>query len=333
MARTAADVAVDLGTAMTRIVVRGRGIVLEEPSVVATEGGEVLSVGADARRMLGRASGAVTVVRPIRGGVVADFDATEHLLRAVVRRVTGRALLRPRLIVCVPAETTEVERRAVQESARAAGGREVTLVAAPLAAALGAGLPITEPVASMVVDVGAGKTEVAVISLGGMVVQHSIRVAGDALDEALAWWLRSRHNLSIAEQAAEQVKQEVGAAAKGDRSQTMRVRGRDVPSGKPREIALTSEDCVAALAEPVARIRDAVLAALKQTPPELASDIIERGVVLCGGTSHLRHLDRVLREATGLAVVQAEHPLRCAVLGAGRLLEDPALYARVAASA
>lgn len=332
MARTAADIAVDLGTASTRVVVRGRGLVVEEPSVVATEGGEVVGVGEAARRMLGRAPGGIEVVRPIRDGVVADFDATEQLLRHLIRQASGRALLRPRVLVCVPAETTEVERRAVQESARSAGGREVFLVATPIAAAIGAELPITEPVASMVVDAGAGRTGVAVLSLGGMVVQHSVRVAGDAMNEAIAWWLRSRHNLVVGEQTAEAVKLEVGAAAPEEGPPlSMRVRGRDVASGKPREIDVTSDDCVQALAEPVARVRDAVLETLKLTPPELSSDVIERGIVLCGGSSRLRHLDRVLREATGLPIVRAEHPFRCAALGAGRLLEDPALFARVAA--
>jgi len=327
----AADVAVDLGTANTRIVVRGRGLALEAPSVVATRGGEAVAVGQEAREMLGRAPAGITVIQPIRGGVVADFEATEQLLHTLLRKVSSRTFLRPRILVCVPAETTEVERRAVQESARTAGGREVYLVAAPLAGAIGAGLPVTEPVANMIVDIGAGQTEVAVISLGGVVVQHSVRVAGDAMDEAIAQWLRSRQNLVIGEQTAESVKLRIGCATVPDRPDRMRVRGRELATGKPREIEIDSDDIARALAEPVARIRDAVLEALGRTPPELSADIIDRGVILCGGTSQLRHLDRVLREVTGLPVFAAEQPLHCAALGAGHLLEDPDLFGRVAA--
>lgn len=330
MARLAADVAVDLGTATTRVVVRGRGLVAEEPTVVATTGGEAVTIGEAARQMLGRAPTGTTVVQPIQGGVVADFEATERLLHALLRSASPRSLLRPRLLVCVPAETTEVERRAVQDSARSAGAREVYLVAAPMAAAIGAGLPVLEPVGSMILDIGAGQTEVAVISLGGMVVRQSVRVAGDAMDEALTHWLRSRKNLVIGAQAARELKHAIGSALPSSRPQAQRVRGRDLATGKPREVEVRSDDIAAAFAEPVARIRDAVLDLLARTPPELSSDIIDRGVILCGGTSRLPGLDRVLREATGLPILGAEHPLHCAALGAGALLEDGALFERVA---
>lgn len=328
----AADVAVDPGTSTTRVAVRGRGLVVEAPSVVAVRAGEPAAIGAEAREMLGRSPAGIRVIQPIRGGVVADFDATEMLLHALIKQAAARTLLRPRVLVCVPAETTEVERRAVQDSARAAGARDVQLVAAPMAAAVGAGLPILDPIGSMIVDIGAGQTEVAVISLGGMVVRRSIRVAGAAMDEAIAHWLRSRRNLVIGEQTAESLKHQIGSAVVPDAPQTVRVRGRDLATGKPLEVEIGADDLSQAVAEPVARIRDVVLEALSVTPPELSADIIDRGVILCGGTSLLRGIDRVLREATGLPVLEAERPLQCAALGAARLLDDAALYERVAAA-
>lgn len=314
------------------MVVRGRGLVFEEPSVVATRGGEAVAIGAEAHEMLGRAPSGIEVVQPIRGGVVADFDATEQFVHHLLRRVAGRTLLRPRAVVCIPVETTEVERRAVQESARAAGTRDVRLVAAPIAAALGAELPVLKPLGSLIVDIGAGRTEVAVISLGGMVVHHAIRIAGDAMDEAITHWLRSRHNLVIGQQAAEDLKRRIGWATSPANPEQVRLRGRDLATGKPREQAIGADDIAQAIAEPVARIRDAVLDALSRTPPELSSDIIDRGAILCGGGSRLRGLDRVLRDATGLPVLEAEHPEQCVALGAARLLEDAALLDRAVAA-
>ncbi len=328
-----ADVAVDLGTSTSRVVVRGRGLVLEAPSVVALRGGELAAVGADAREMLGRSPSGVRVVQPIRGGVVADFDATETLLHYLLREAAPRSLRRPRVLVCVPAETTEVERRAVQDAARAAGARDVTLVAAPLAAALGAGLPIVDPIGSLILDIGAGQTEVAVISLGGMVVHRALRVAGNALDEAVAHWLRSRRNVVIGEQTAEGLKLKHGHAAPPEHPDTFRIRGRDLATGKPRDLDLGEDELATAMAEPIARIRDTLLEALASTPPELCADLLDRGVLVCGGTSNLRGLSRVLRDATGMPVLQAEAPTHCTALGAARLLDDAALYERVVTAA
>lgn len=329
-----ADLAVDLGTSNTRVVVRGRGVVLEVPTVIATRPGargpEVVAIGREARRMLGRTPPEIKVVRPVRGGVVADFESTELLLRQVLTRVGARSLRKPRVLVCVPSGTTEVERRAVQESTRAAGAREVLLAATSMAAAIGAGIPVTDASGSLIVDVGGGRTGVGIVSLGGMVVRKGLQVAGTSMDEALARWVRQHHSLRIGETVAESLKLRVGAAAHTDPVRSMRIRGRDLPTGAPREVDVTSHDTAEALADTVARIRQLVLDALREAPPEIAADIHDRGLVLCGGGASLHLLDRVLSDATGLPVLQPDAPERCVALGAAVLLDDAALFERVA---
>lgn len=333
--RAAADLGVDLGTASTRVVARGRGVVLDVPSVVATasrpRGREVVAVGDDARKMIGRVPEGTRVARPVRGGVVADFEATEQLLRALLAKAGAGGLRKPRLLVGVPSGTTEVERRAVQDSARAAGAGHVALVPCALAAAMGAELPVADAVGSMIVDVGAGRTHVAVVSLGGLVVQRSLQVAGDDLDEALAGWLREQHALVVGERTAETLKVRVGTVTPSVHADLkMRIRGRDVPSGRPREVDVTAHDVALALADGVQRIQQLVLDALRETPPELAADIVDRGVIVCGGTSALRGLDTRLKDDTGLPVLQAEHPTACVARGLGRLLdEDPVVLERI----
>lgn len=338
MAKQPADLAIDLGSSYTRIAVRGRGVVLEEPTVVATElaarGREVVAVGSEAREMIGRTPAGITVVRPVRHGVVADFEATEHLLSRLLARVVGRSIVKPRVLVCVPAETTEVQRRAVQDAMRAAGAREVFLMPGIMAAAIGADLPVSRPVGSLVVDAGGGRTEVGIISLGGLVIRRSLSIGGDAADEAIAAWSRAERGVTIGERTAEAIKLRVGAAlveADEDRGRPlqMRVRGRDIQTGSPREIDVSASDVADALDAVVGTIRQVILDALKETPPELAADIVDRGLILCGGFSALRGLDMLVRTDTGLPVLRADEPPRCAARGAGLLLDDPALFARV----
>lgn len=330
--RATADLAVDLGTSNTRLALRGRGVVVDQPSVVATHSGprgrEVVAVGEEARRMLGRTPAGTHVVRPVREGVVADFEATEQLLSALLKRVPGRTLLRPRLVVCVPSSTTEVERRAVTDSARAAGGRDVQLVATSLAAAIGAGLPVSEAIGNLIIDVGGGRVEVAVTSLGGLVVRRSVPVAGCAMDEAVRRWLREQRGLQVGERTAEQLKTRIGSAIPLDDPPTMRIRGRDLESGSPRELDVSANDLVSALRPVVNRIRDVVLEALRETPPELAADIVERGALVVGQAARLYGLTDLLRDATGLPVLLGDHPDRAVALGAARMLEDPVLLAR-----
>lgn len=334
--RVAAELAVDLGTSHTRVVVRGRGIVLEAPTVVAIQQGprgrEVVAVGADARKMIGRTPAGLAVVRPVRGGVIADFEAAEQLLRHLLGAAGTRSFFRPRALVCIPTGTTEVERRAVQESARAAGAREVYLVATSMAAALGAGLPVSDPVGSVILDIGGGRTDVGVVSMGGLVVRQSLQVAGDALDDAIRSWLRRNHSLEIAERTAETLKHHIGAAHVHATPHRMRVRGRDVVTGAPRELDVSTAEVAEAIESPVGRIRRCVLDALRDTPPELSSDICDRGLLLCGGGSALRDLDVLLREDTGLPVLHTDDPARCVARGAERLLDDAALFERVAAT-
>lgn len=334
--RVAADLAVDLGTSTTRVVVRGRGLVTEAPTVVATQQGprgrSVVAVGADARRMIGRTPAGMTVVRPVRNGVVADFEATEQLLRHLLAAAGARSIFRPRVLVCIPSGTTEVERRAVQESARAAGAREVYLVATSMAAAIGAGLPVGEPVGSLIIDAGAGRTNVGLTSLGGLVVRKSLDIAGDTLDEAIRSWMRRNHSLEIAERTAETLKHHVGAAIPHAEPLKMRIRGRDTVAGAPRELDVTTAQIAEAIEAPVNQIRRCVLEALREAPPELSADICDRGLLLCGGSSALRELDTLLREDTGLPVLHTDDPARCVARGAGRLLEDAELCERVAAT-
>ena len=325
-----ADMAIDLGTANTLVYVKGRGIVLDEPSVVAISDvkgrKQVLAVGDEAKQMLGRTPGNIAAIRPLRDGVIADFEVAEEMIKHFIRKVHNRrSFTSPMIIVCVPSGSTAVERRAIQESAESAGARKVFLIEEPMAAAIGAGLPVTEPSGSMVVDIGGGTTEVAVISLGGIVYARSVRVGGDKLDEAIISYIRRTHNLLIGESTAERIKMEIGAASPpddGSDGPTAEVKGRDLRDGVPKEVVVTQRQIAESLAEPVSQIVEAVRVALENTPPELAADIVDKGIVLTGGGALLNRLDQVLRDATGLPVVVAEQPLLCVALGTGRALED-----------
>jgi rod shape-determining protein MreB len=321
-----ADMAIDLGTANTLVYVKGRGIVLNEPSVVAISDQrgrkQVLAVGEEAKLMLGRTPGNISAIRPLRDGVIADFEVAEEMIKHFIRKVHNRrGFASPMIIVCVPSGSTAVERRAIQESAESAGARKVLLIEEPMAAAIGAGLPVTEPSGSMVVDIGGGTTEVAVISLGGIVYARSVRVGGDKLDEAIISYIRRQFNLLIGESTAERIKLEIGAAAApedGEEGPMAEVKGRDLMNGVPREVVVSQRQVAEALAEPVGQIVDAVKTALENTPPELAADIVDKGIVLTGGGALLGRLDQVLRDATGLPVVAAEDALSCVALGTGR---------------
>lgn len=333
--RRGPDLAVDLGSSAARLGARGRGIVAEIPTVVAVQQGrrgkQIVASGVEARKMLGRTPAATEVIRPVRAGVIVDFDAAEHLLRGLLG-MAGRTVLRPRVVVCVPYGLTDVERKAVQESVRAAGARDVSLIDAPMAAAVGADLPVSKPVGSMIVDVGAGRTHVAVVSLGGVVVSRAIQVAGDAIDGAIAAWMRDEHELVIGAHTAESIKHKIGCAVPLEPPLHTRVRGRDLGGGGPREVDLDSNQLHAAISGPVQAIRDAMLAVLRETPPEISADILQRGVILSGGGGRLRHMDRVLRDACHLPVLTADDPARCVARGACQILEDDALYERVAVS-
>jgi len=325
-----ADMAIDLGTANTLVYVKGRGIVLAEPSVVAMADvrgkKQIVAVGEEAKQMLGRTPGYITASRPLRDGVIADFEVAEEMIKHFIRKVhRRRGLASPLIIVCVPSGSTAVERRAIQESAESAGARRVQLIEEPMAAAIGAGLPVTAPSGSLVVDIGGGTTEVAVISLGGIVYSRSVRVGGDKMDEAIISYIRRNHSLLIGEASAERIKMDLGAAAcagDSDEGPYRDVRGRDLMSGVPREVLVSQRQIADSLAEPVGAIVEAVKVALENTPPELASDIVDKGMVLTGGGALLHRLDQVLRDATGLPVVVAENPLQCVALGTGRALEE-----------
>jgi rod shape-determining protein MreB len=324
-----ADMAIDLGTANTLVYVKGRGIVLNEPSVVAIaeEKGKkkVLAVGDEAKMMLGRTPGYIHAIRPLRDGVIADFEVAEEMIKHFIRKVHNRrSFASPIIIVCVPSGSTAVERRAIQESAESAGARRVFLIEEPMAAAIGAGLPVTEPTGSMVVDIGGGTTEVAVLSLGGIVYSRSVRVGGDKLDEAIIAYIRRNHNLLIGEGSAERIKKEIGSAcppADGD-GRTMEIKGRDLMNGVPKELVVSERQIAESLTEPVGAIIEAVKVALEHTAPELAADIVDKGIVLTGGGALLSNLDYVLRHATGLPVSIADDPLSCVALGTGRALEE-----------
>ncbi|WP_428535337.1 rod shape-determining protein [Rhodopila sp.] len=326
----AADMAIDLGTANTLVYVKGRGIVLSEPSVVAIAEvrgkKQVVAVGEEAKQMLGRTPGHITASRPLRDGVIADFEVAEEMIKHFIRKVhKRRGFASSLIIVCVPSGSTAVERRAIQESAESAGARRVRLIEEPMAAAIGAGLPVTDPSGSMVVDIGGGTTEVALISLGGIVHARSVRVGGDKMDEAIISYIRRHHNLLIGESSAERIKMDIGAAATLDADDPgpyREVRGRDLLSGVPREIVMTQREIADSLTEPVSAIIEAVKVALENTPPELSADIVEKGIVLTGGGALLYRLDQALREATGLAVAVADNPLQCVALGTGRALEE-----------
>lgn len=324
-----ADMAIDLGTANTLIYVKGKGIILNEPSVVAyhvRDGKkQVLAVGEDAKLMLGRTPGSIEAIRPMRDGVIADFGVAEEMIKHFIRKIHRRAWFvpKPRIIVCVPHGATPVEKRAIRDSVEQAGAGKVGLIAEPIAAAIGAGMPITDPTGSMVVDIGGGTTEVAVLSLGDIVYARSVRVGGDRMDEAIISSLRRQHNILVGDSTAERIKTAIGTARIPDdgRGASMEIRGRDLLNGVPKETEITQAQVAEALAEPVQQICDAVMAALESTPPDLAADIVDRGVMLTGGGALLGDLDLALREQTGLAISVADETLNCVALGTGKALE------------
>jgi rod shape-determining protein MreB len=326
------DLAIDLGTANTCVYARGKGIVVNEPSIVALNNtnGRIEAVGADAKDMLGRTPGNITAIRPMRDGVIADFDAAEKMLTHFIRKAHKRSgWLRPRVVIGVPSEITQVERRAVKDSAMRAKASEVHLVEEAMAAAIGAGMPITEAAGNMVVDIGGGTTDIAVISLAGVVYGKSVRIAGNELDEAIILHARKAHNLLIGERTAEQIKIAIGSAAVLDERLTMEVKGRHVSEGRPRTVTMNDEEIRKALSEPVRAIVQAVHDALERIPPELSADIFDRGIILTGGGSQLKNFDRRLRDETGLPVQMAEDPLTSVVLGAGKMLSDFPLLRRI----
>jgi rod shape-determining protein MreB len=330
------DLAIDLGTANTLIYARGRGVVSCEPSVVAVRKDNrgvrrVLAVGSEAKEMLGRTPDAISAIRPMKDGVIADFDVTEAMIRHFISRTHQRsALVKPRVVIGIPFGITEVEKRAVRESAQIAGAREVFLVEEPLAAAIGAGLPITEASGNMIVDIGGGTTEVAVISLSGIVYSCSVRVGGDKMDEAIVQYMKRKYNLLIGEQTAERVKCHIGNCFESGATETMEVKGRDLVAGLPKTLTVTSDEIREALHEPVNAIIQAVREALERTPPELSADIVDKGIVLSGGCSLLRGLDILMREETGLPVMTADDPLAAVVIGCGRALDDADLLKNIA---
>ena len=324
-----ADMAIDLGTANTLVYVKGRDIVLNEPSVVAIakvrDKNQVLAVGEEAKLMLGRTPGNIEAIRPLKDGVIADFDIAEEMIKYFIRKVHNRrTFASPLVVICVPSGSTAVERRAIQESAEAAGARRVFLIEEPMAAAIGAGLPVTEPTGSMVVDIGGGTTEVAVLSLGGIVYAQSVRVGGDKMNDAIIAYIRRTHNLLVGETSAERIKEEIGTACAPEEGEgeTMEIKGRDLMNGVPKELTISERQMSEALAEPVTQIIEAVKTALEHTAPELAADIVDKGIVLTGGGALLGNLDYVLRYATGLPVSIADGPLSCVAMGTGRALEE-----------
>lgn len=323
------DMAIDLGTANTLVYVKGRGIVLNEPSVVAMvqEQGTMVpyAFGNEAKLMLGRTPAKIEAVRPLKDGVIADFKTAEEMIKHFIYRVHNRrSFTGPLIIICVPSGSTPVERRAIQDAALRAGAREVFLIEEPMAASIGAGLPVTEPTGSMIVDIGGGTTEVAVLSLSGIVYARSVRVGGDKMDEAIISYIRRYHNLLIGETTAERIKKEIGAACppQDGHGKTMEIKGRDLMNGVPKELILNEYQIAESLIEPVSQIVEAVKVALESTPPELSADIVDKGIVMSGGGSLLRNLDFVLSQATGLPVFVAEEPLNCVVLGTGKVLEN-----------
>jgi len=326
------DIGIDLGTANTLVFVRAQGIVLNEPSVVAVErvSGKVVAIGSAAKEMLGRTPGEISAIRPLRDGVIADFEITEKLLADFIKRVVRhRYLMKPRIVISVPSGITEVEKRAVRDSAENAGAREVYLIQEPMAAAIGVGLPVHQPSGTMVIDIGGGTSEIAVIALNGIVSNTSIRIAGDEMNDAIIMYLRKNYNLLIGELTAEELKIHIGSAFQLEQELSMEVKGRDLVAGVPKSIKLSSVQIREALAEPIEAIVEAVRQSLEETPPELASDILERGIVLTGGGALLRGLDKRLREETNLPVYVAEDPLTCVVRGTGKVLEDMTRYSKV----
>lgn len=329
----ASEIAVDLGTSNTLIYVRGEGIVLNEPSVVAVEkaSGRVKGIGLEAKRMLGRTPDGIIAVRPLKDGVIADFDVTEKMLRYFLASIINKHVFRvkPKVVVCVPSGITEVEKRAVRDSSQSAGAKEVYMVAEPMAAAIGVGLPVETPTGNMVIDIGGGTTEIAVIALSGIVSDTSIRTGGDELDQAIVQFMRKNYNLLIGEPTAEAIKIQVGSAAPVGEEREMEAKGRDLVSGIPKVVRVHSSEIREAITEPIQQIVDAVRRALEITPPELASDIVDRGIVMAGGGSLIRGLDALLSQETSLPIRVDEDPLTCVVRGTGRILDDPEKYRSV----
>lgn len=328
------DLAIDLGTANTLVYIRGKGIVCNEPSVVVyrRDDRKIIAVGAEAKRMLGKTPQNIVAIRPVKDGVIADFDATGEMLKYFIKKVHDRkTFVAPRIIIGVPSGITQVEQRAVKDAAQASGAREVYLIEEPMAAAIGVGLPVHEPSGNIIVDIGGGTTDVAVISLGGIVYSKAVRVAGDKMDEAIIAYLKRKYNILVGERTAEQIKIEIGSAYKVDsQNRTMEIKGRDLISGVPRSVVITEDEIREALKEPVSIILDTVKTTLENTPPELAADIVDRGVVLAGGGALLRGLDRLLAEETGVPVIVADDPLTAVVRGAGKMLDDLELLKMVA---
>jgi rod shape-determining protein MreB len=326
------DIGIDLGTANTLVFVKDHGIVLREPSVVAVQAGtnKVLAVGDEAKRMLGRTPGNIVAIRPLKDGVIADFEVTEAMLRHFISKVHNRRrMVRPRVVIAVPSGITEVEKRAVKDSATHAGAREVYLIEEPMAAAIGVGLPVQEAAGNMIIDIGGGTTEVALISLSGIVFSRSVRVAGDELDEAIAQYMKRAYNLMIGERTSEEIKIKIGSAYKLEKEVSMEVKGRDLVAGLPKTITITSQEVREALMEPISTIVDSVRITLERCPPELSADLVDRGLVLAGGGALLRGLDRLLAEETGLPVHVAEDPLSAVAEGTGKALQELNLLRRV----
>ncbi|HIU64805.1 MAG TPA: rod shape-determining protein [Candidatus Avacidaminococcus intestinavium] len=323
------DMGIDLGTANTLVHIKGKGIVIREPSVVAVQRdtNEVLAIGAEAKRMIGRTPGNIVAIRPLKDGVIADFDITQSMLKFFIKKSIGnKTFIRPRVVVGVPSGVTAVERRAVLDATIQAGAREAYLIEEPMAAAIGAGLPVQEATGNMVVDIGGGTSEVAVISLGGIVVSRSVRIGGDKMDEAIVQYIKKKYNLLIGERTAEEIKIEIGSAMKLEESETMNIRGRDLVTGLPKTLTIDANQIQEALSEPVAGIIDAVRGSLERTPPELSADIMDRGIVMTGGASLLRNLDRMISKETGMPVYVSDSALACVALGTGIAVEHVDVY-------
>ncbi|MGI6538916.1 MAG: rod shape-determining protein [Caldicoprobacterales bacterium] len=327
------DMGIDLGTANTLVQIRGKGIVMREPSVVAirSDTKQVLAVGEEAKRMIGRTPGNIIAIRPMKDGVIADFDTTQEMLRYFIKKALPKFMpFHPRVVVCVPSGVTEVEKRAVDEATRSAGAKEAYLIEEPMAAAIGAGLPVQDPTGSMVVDIGGGTSEVAIISLGGIVTSRSIRVGGNKLDEYIISHIKKEYNLMIGERTAEEIKITIGSAYPKEEETTMEIRGRDLITGLPKTLVITSEEIRESMREPIAQIVESIKLTLEKTPPELASDVMEKGIVLTGGGALLDGMDQLVRQETGMPVRVADNPLDCVVLGAGKVVEELETLKRIA---
>ena len=328
----AKDIGIDLGTANTLVHVKGRGIVVREPSVVAInrKTNTILAVGDEAKNMIGRTPGDIVAIRPMKDGVIADFDVTQSMLKYFIKKAfSGGFMSKPRVVICVPSGVTEVEKRAVEEATLQAGAKEAYLIEEPMAAAIGANLPVEEPSGSMIVDIGGGTSEVAVISLGGIVTSKSLRIAGDEFDEAIVHYVKKEYNLMIGERTAEAIKMTIGAAYPKPKEQYMEVRGRDLITGLPKNLSISSAEIMEALKEPINSIVDSIKYTLEKTPPELASDIMDRGIMLAGGGALLSGLDKLIKEETGMSVMVAENPLDCVAIGAGKVLDEIETLKRV----